>query len=144
MPKYDFLSSQVCCFFVVFVFFNNGRSGSESSTRFGINFVRCCTLPRNERSCFRFFRFSSFIMASVLVTSGVIAEGVMVNPSHSILFFANSHFCRLIASPSSSSFYSILSNSCSCSFIVPFVISSISSRNANFDGMPSNVLSMVF
>ena len=92
-------------------FFSNGRSGSESFARFDMNFVRWCTLTRNDRICFNVFGLCSFIMASVFVISGVIALGVFVNPSHSILFLANSLLWRLIARPSSSTFYINLSNS---------------------------------
>ena len=92
-------------------FFNSGRSGSESFARFVINFVRWWTLPRNDRNCFNGFGLSSLVIASVLVISGVIPLGVIVKPSHSMIFFANSIFCRLMASPSMSNLFRILCNS---------------------------------
>ena len=125
-------------------FFSNGRNGSESSASFGINFVRWWTLPRNDLSCFSVLGFSSFMIVSVFVIRGVIPFGVIVNPSHSIVFFANTHSYRLIARPSLSSVSSILSNSCSCTDMVTLVMTRISSRNANFENMPSKVLSIVF
>ena len=69
-----------------FVFFNSGRSDSESLARFGINLVRWCTLPRNDRNCFSVLGLSSFVMASVFVMSGVIPLGVIVKPTHSMFF----------------------------------------------------------
>ena len=125
-------------------FFNSGRSGSESFARFVINFVRWWTLPRNDRNCFNGFGLSKFVIASVLVISGVIPLGVIVKPSHSMIFFANSIFCRLMASPSMSNLFRILCNSFSCSRMDPLVITRISSRNANLECIPSSVLSIAF
>ena len=88
--------------------------------------------------------FGCFIMASVFVISGVIALGVFVNPSHSILFLANSFFRRLIARPSSSTFYMNLSNSGSWPWMVPLLMTNMSSRNRNLEDIPSRVLSIVF
>ena len=120
-------------------FFNRGRGGSENFARFGINLVRWWTLPRKDRSCFNVLGLSSLVMASVFVISGFIPLRFIVKPSHSKLVFANSRFCRLIARPSLFSFLNILSNSFSCSRIDPLMITRISSRNANFEEMPSSV-----
>ena len=126
-------------------FFNSGRSGSESLASFGIILVRWCTLPRNDRNCFSVLGLSSFVMASVFVMSGVVPLGVIVKPSHSMMFFfANSHFCKFIASPSLSSLLKIFSYSFFCSRMDPLVITRKSSRNANFEEIPSNILSIVF
>ena len=73
-------------------FFNSGRSGSERLARFGINLVRWWTLPRNDRNCFNVFGLSSFVIASVFVTRGVIRLGVIVKPSHSMMFFCEFAF----------------------------------------------------
>ena len=73
-------------------FFNSGRSGSDSLARFGINLVRWWTLPRNDRNCFSVFGLSSCVIASVFVTRGVIPLGVIVKPSHSLMFFCEFAF----------------------------------------------------
>ena len=86
-----------------------------------MTFVKWWTLPRNYRSCFNVFELSSFIMSSDFVTNGVIPFGLILNPSHSsILFSANSHFCRLIARPSLSDFLSTLSSFVSVLILFPW------------------------
>ena len=141
-----FVNAELCSYFqfslLLFVsvfFFSISRSGSESSAIIGMNLFRWCTLPRNTRSCLSVYGLTNFIIASVFATSGVFPVGVIVNPNHSISFIANSHFWRLIAKPSVSNLHRILSNSCSFSLMVPFVITNISSRKANLDDMPSKV-----
>ena len=141
------LNAVVCSSFqsnlllLVMVFFlSSGRSGSDSSARFGMNFVRCCMLPRNERSCLSVFGLSNVIIASIFVTSGVIPLGVIVNPNHSIVFFGEFTFLEAYCFAFC---VELLSNSSSCSFIVPFVMTGMSSKKANFDDIPSNVLSIV-
>ena len=87
--------------------------------------------------------FLCFIVASIFVISGVFPLGVMVDPIHSILFLANSHFWSLTAKPQFSNFFIILSNSRSCSGTVPLVISNMPSRNRKFQDIPSKVLSIL-
>ena len=95
---------------VVVSFFNNGRRVSEISARFGMNFINWWMLPMKDRSCFNVFGGSSFCSASVFVISGITPCRVIMNPSHSMVCFVSSQFCQLIASPSFSSLFSIISN----------------------------------
>ena len=144
MQKYVLSSSLVCCFsfqcisWVMVGVIRRDRRGSKWI------FDRWCTPTRNERRCLSVFGLSNFIIASVFVISGVIPVGIILNPNYSILVLANSHFWKLIARRSASSFCKTLSNSFSCFLSVLSVIISISSRNADLDNMTSKVLSIVF
>ena len=88
-------------------------------------------LPINDRSCFNFLGCSSFIMASVFVINGFVHWGVILKPSHLIMYLANLYFCRFIARFYLSNLSSILSNSFSCSLKDPLVITRISCKHAN-------------
>ena len=113
---------------VTFSFFSNGRNGSDILAKCGVNLIQWCMLPMNDLSCLRVFGMSSFCNASVLVINGVTPCGVILNPIHSIYCFANSHFCKLIASTFLFSRSSIISNVSSCSFSFPFVAINMSSN----------------
>ena len=115
---------------VVFSFLSNWPNGSYISARFGMSLVRWCMIPKNDLNCFSVLDGSSFSSASVFVISGVTPCGVILNPSHSIVGLANSHFCKLIARPSLFSQSSFVSRLSSCSFSIHFVAIRMSSRNA--------------
>ena len=84
-------SNAVWCFVVhtyLLPFFTNSRKILHCVAKIGTNFVRWCTLPRKDLSCFYVLGAIRHCMASVLVTNGFIPCWLISNPSHSILFFA--------------------------------------------------------
>ena len=137
-----FQSSLLCDFKLLFE--SNGRSGSLRVARFGVNIMRWCMHPMNERSCLSVFGVSNLTIDSHFLLVGIIPFGCILNPSQTKFVFANSHFCSFIARFSLSRRFRILFISFSWSFREPLVIMSISSKNANFECMPSSVLSIVF
>ena len=70
-----------------------------------MSLIRWCTLPSTELNYLSILGWSSVIIVSVFVTSGVIPLGIIVKPSPSSFFLAIPLFGRLIARSSMRSFF---------------------------------------
>ena len=85
-------------------FFRRSLKTLHWVARLGTNFVRWCTLPRNDFNCLHLFGAFRFWMASVLLMSGFIPFWLISNPSDSISFSAKWHFSKFMLRFSLSSF----------------------------------------